>query len=88
MRILISTFLAAALLLSSAISHAAGPVNINTADAATLAEALKGVGLERAEAIVTYRETNGPFKNVDDLVQVSGVGQATVDKNRANLTVK
>ncbi len=62
-------------------------VNINTADAATLAEHVKGVGLKKAEAIVQYRKDNGPFKSVEDLAKVQGIGDETVEKNRAILSV-
>lgn len=61
---------------------AAEPVNINTADAQALASALKGVGLSKAEAIVAYREANGPFKSADDLLQVRGIGEKTLEANR------
>ena len=61
---------------------AAGPVNINSADADALAEALKGVGKSKAEAIVAYRETHGAFKDADELVNVKGIGLATVNNNR------
>ncbi|GAC1619489.1 MAG: hypothetical protein NVS9B10_00230 [Nevskia sp.] len=64
----------------------AAPIDINSADAKAL-EALNGVGPAKAEAIVDYRIKNGPFKTVDDLEKVSGIGKATVDKNRDNLTV-
>jgi competence protein ComEA len=60
----------------------AGPVNINTADAATMAKELNGVGLKRAQAIVEYRQKNGPFKSVDELALVKGIGAAAVAKNR------
>jgi competence protein ComEA len=63
-------------------------VNINSADAQTLAESLKGIGLSRAEEIVRYRETYGPFASIDELVEVKGVGPSTVDKNRAVLTLE
>ena len=66
--------------------HAA-PIDINTADAITLDQGLKGVGEKTAQAIVEYRTQNGPFKSVDDLTKVKGVGKATLEKNRANLTV-
>ncbi|MEW5756864.1 MAG: helix-hairpin-helix domain-containing protein [Pseudomonadota bacterium] len=62
-------------------------VNINTADAATLAEHVKGVGLKKAEAIVQFRNENGPFKSVDDLAKVKGIGEEIVEKNRAILAV-
>ncbi len=63
-------------------------VNINTADAATLAAGLRGVGLSRAEDIIRYRETYGPFGAVEELVDVKGIGQATLDKNRAVITLE
>ncbi|TAK63218.1 helix-hairpin-helix domain-containing protein [Methylobacter sp.] len=58
----------------------ASPVNINTADAKTIGDALTGIGLKKAEAIVKYREEKGPFKTVEDLVNVSGIGAKTVEK--------
>ena len=60
----------------------AGPVNINSADAATLAKELNGVGQKLAEAIVDYRQKHGPFKSADELTLVKGVGPATVARNR------
>ncbi len=65
----------------------AAPVDINTADAATLAQAIKGVGEKKAAAIVAYRTEHGPFKSVDELTNVPGIGQATVDKNRSELII-
>jgi len=65
----------------------AEPVDINTADAATLASAIKGVGEKKAETIVAYRETHGPFTRVEDLSNVKGIGPGTVEKNRQNLEV-
>lgn len=62
-------------------------VNINTADAATLAAALDGVGASRARAIIEYREAHGPFRSVDDLAQVKGIGEKVVDANRSRLKV-
>lgn len=61
-------------------------VDINTASAEALAEAMHGVGLKRAHAIVLYRERHGAFASVDDLVQVRGIGEKTVEKNRDRLT--
>ena len=69
-------------------AYAAQPVDINSADAQALAEAIKGVGLARAEAIVIYREKNGPFASVDELIRVQGIGDKTVQSSRENLTVK
>ena len=72
-----------AIVLASAAS--AGPVNINTADAATLARELKGIGLKRAQAIVDYRAKHGPFKSADELGLVKGIGPAAIDKNRLDI---
>ena len=66
---------------------AADTININTADAATLAENIQGVGMAKAEAIIRYREKNGPFMSVEQLAEVPGVGERTVEKNRAVLRV-
>lgn len=62
-------------------------VNINSADAATLADRLNGIGLKKAQAIVTYREQNGAFKSADELVNVPGIGQATLEKNRSLISI-
>ena len=62
-------------------------VNINTADAETLAAGIKWVGPVKAEAIIEYREQHGPFQFVDELTLVKGIGQKTVDMNRDVLTV-
>ena len=43
------------------------------------------VGMAKAEAIVSYREKNGPFKGADDLVKVKGLGKKLIEQNRANL---
>lgn len=61
---------------------AAEQVNINSATAQEIAETLNGVGLSKAEKIVEYREANGPFRHIDELVNVKGIGLRTVDKNR------
>lgn len=63
----------------------AGPVNVNTADAETISAELQGVGLSKAMAIVDYRNAHGPFKSVDDLTLVKGIGERTVEINRANI---
>lgn len=61
-------------------------IDINTADAGQL-EALPGVGPAIAERIIEHRESNGPFRSVDDLVEVSGIGPATLEKIRDKATV-
>lgn len=58
-------------------------VNINEADAEMLADVLTGVGPAKAEAIVAYRDANGPFESIEDLAQVRGIGTATIENNRA-----
>ncbi len=63
-------------------------VNINTADAATLARVLDGVGDTRAQAIVTYRETYGAFEEADDLTEVRGIGMRVLEQNRDRIDVE
>lgn len=63
----------------------AAPVNINKADAKTLAKNIKGVGPAKAQAIVIYRRDNGPFKSVRDLAKVKGIGERLIVTNKANL---
>ena len=85
MQTLKSLFLMLALLVS--VQGYAAPVDINTANADMLASAIDGVGEKKAATIVQYRETNGPFASVDELVNIKGIGAGTVDRNREKLTV-
>jgi competence protein ComEA len=64
-----------------------GKVDLNKADAPTLQRELSGVGEAKALAIVAYRESNGPFASVDELLEVKGIGKALLDKNREKLQV-
>ncbi len=57
-------------------------VNVNTADAAAIAEELNGVGVKKAQAIIDYRSENGNFKSIEALTEVKGIGLKTVEKNR------
>lgn len=77
----------AAVLLSAglAFSAFAGPVNVNKADASTIAKALNGIGLVKAQAIVKYREAHGPFKSLSDLEKVKGIGDKTVQENKDDI---
>ena len=75
----------AAMLLLAPFGAYAEPVNINTADATSLAKALTGVGPAKAKAIVAYRDKNGPFKSVDQLAMVEGITQKLIDKNRSDI---
>jgi competence protein ComEA len=61
-------------------------VNINTANKDQL-DGLKGIGPAKAQAIIDYRTKNGPFKTVDDLQKVPGIGPATMKQIRGDLTV-
>ena len=63
-------------------------VNINTADAKTLARELVGVGAAKAEAIVKYRTEKGPFKSAEELKKVEGIGESTYEHNKTNIKVK
>lgn len=80
--------LAALSVLAMPIAALAGPVNINTADAETISAELKGVGLTKAQAIVEYRKKHGPFRSADDLSLVKGIGERTVEINRADIKVR
>lgn len=62
-------------------------VSINSASAEDLARVMNGVGLKKAQAIVSYREEYGPFKTVEDLKQVPGMGSSLVERNLAVLTL-
>ncbi len=62
-------------------------VDINNADAETLAKVIDGIGIAKAQAIVDYRKTNGPFRSVEGLAAVKGIGERTVERNRDRLTV-
>ncbi len=66
----------------------AAPVNINKASAAQIADALKGIGMAKATAIVEYRKKNGKFKKPEDIVKVKGVGPAIFAKIKKDVKVK
>ena len=63
----------------------AGPVNLNSADATTLAKELDGIGPAKAQAIVEYRQKNGPFRSPEDLLQVEGLGPRVLEQNKGNI---
>jgi len=63
-------------------------VNLNSADAETLTRELRGIGETKAKAIIDYREEHGPFSSVDELLEVKGIGSATLDKIRGQLSVQ
>lgn len=72
----------------SNLAFATDKVNINTADAKAISTQLQGIGLVKAKAIVDYRTANGPFKSVDQLVKVKGIGPQTVESNRSLIVFK
>lgn len=78
------SLLISALLLS--LAHSA-PININSADVDTIMENLTNIGPVKATAIVEYREQNGPFKRVEDLLAVKGIGEKTLEANRDNIMI-
>ncbi|MBJ2267529.1 helix-hairpin-helix domain-containing protein [Pseudomonas sp. MF6772] len=63
-------------------------VNLNAADAETLRRDLFGIGAAKAKAIIAYRESNGSFTVVDELLEVKGIGKSLLEKNRDRLEVK
>ena len=65
----------------------AGKLNINTAGAAEIQRAMIGIGAKKAEAIIQYREKHGNFTTVEQLLEVQGIGKATLEKNRDRITL-
>ena len=63
-------------------------VNVNEADAETIAEALVGIGLTKARAIVDYRERYGRFYSAEELTAVKGIGRSTINKNQGRIKVE
>ena len=64
----------------------ARPIDLNTADSAAL-ESVPGIGKSLSQRILAFREKNGPFQSVDDLLKVQGVGEKSIQKLRPYLTV-
>ena len=77
-----------ALILAAGAQAEDARVDVNTADAETLARVLDGVGLSKAEAIVQHREEHGRFTDAYDLTQVRGIGDATVARNEERIAIK
>lgn len=63
-------------------------VNVNTASAQQLAAALRGVGERRAQAIVAYRDQHGPFTDIEQLLEVKGIGSSTLQQNKALIVLE
>ncbi|WP_370556773.1 ComEA family DNA-binding protein [Edwardsiella tarda] len=62
-------------------------LNINQASAQALAAGMAGVGLDKAQAIVDFRQQHGAFASLEQLLQVKGIGRALLEKNRARLAL-
>lgn len=63
-------------------------VNLNTATAAEIQDKLVGIGAKKAQAIVEYREKHGKFISIEQVTEVSGIGKATLDKNRDRIVLE
>ena len=83
-KVLMSLFLA--MVLSTGLVYAMDKVNLNTATKSEL-QALNCLGEATAAAIIQYREENGMFKSVEDLVNVKGIGSKKVEKLTDSVTV-
>jgi competence protein ComEA len=66
----------------------ASPVNINTATASEISDALNGIGMVKAQAIVDFRTTNGLFSSAEQITMVNGIGDSTYEKNKADILLK
>ena len=75
-----------AVALSPLAAMALEPVNINTADEVALQQ-INGIGPSKAKTIIEYRKANGPFASVNDLVKVPGIGEKSLAKMKAEITV-
>ena len=90
MRSLITLIMAGLLIVTGIGTACAGDavkVNINTASADELAR-LSGVGPRHAAGIIEFRQKNGPFKSPEELIQVSGIGPKTLEKNKELIVVE
>ena len=89
-KVVIPVFVAVLALLVSGISVYAGDaakININTASAEELTQ-LQGIGAKYAAKIVEYREQNGPFTSAEDIMKISGIGPATIEKNKELIVIE
>lgn len=80
-------FVLVSLLCFSNVSMAAKPLDVNLATAEQLAAVMVGVGQKKAQAIIEYRETNGAFNALDELIFVKGIGPSLLKKNRVYLSI-
>lgn len=80
-------FLTVVVLALGSLASWAQAVNINTATAQELETAIKGIGPKKAAEVIKYRTEHGPFKTVEDLLKVPGIGEKTLQNNKDKLTV-
>ena len=85
---LINSFILTFLLTLPIIGFSTETININNADKETLMSVIKGVGEKKAEAIIQYREKNGPFESIDELSNIKGIDIGIIEKNKHNLTTE
>ena len=71
----------------SSMAFSAAPLDVNTATAEQLAAVMIGVGQKKASAIIQYREKNGVFNELDELIFVKGIGPSLLKKNRDYLSI-
>ena len=76
------------LLIATVWAFAAGQLNINIADAETIAAELKGIGDKKAQAIIDYRAEHGPFRSVTDLTSVKGIGDKILEDNADSIILE
>ena len=69
-------------------TEVAEPVDLNTATAKEIAQSLSGIGLTRAQKIIVYRDKFGPIDTPEELLAIKGIGQKTLDKNRAKIITR
>ncbi|TPH00262.1 competence protein ComE [Haemophilus haemolyticus] len=69
-----------------ALAAASDKLNINTATVSEIQKVLTGIGAKKAEAIVQYREKHGNFTSAEQLLEVQGIGKATLERNRDRIT--
>lgn len=84
---IITTLLTGCMILLSTAAWS-GYVDINKANAETLAMELKGIGPKKAQAIVEYRKLNGAYKSIEDLGNVKGISDQTIANNKESLILK
>jgi len=70
-----------------AVKTSQASININSANAMLLSEKLKGIGMKKAEAIIRYREVNGSFTSVSDLLKVKGIGKSILKRNKDRIVI-